>query len=61
LVENYQVGLVDAMRKFGSVDTGQLTALRLFTREVTEGPFRCPAAVGAERAIDAFQMSLNVV
>jgi hypothetical protein len=38
-------GLVDAVRTFGSSDTDQLTALRLFTREVTEVSFRHQAAL----------------
>jgi AcrR family transcriptional regulator len=45
LVENYHADLVDAVRKFGSIDTDQLRALRLFTREVTEVSFRHQAAL----------------
>jgi AcrR family transcriptional regulator len=45
LVESCHADLVDAVRTFGSVDTDQLTALRLFTREVTEVPFRHQAAL----------------
>jgi AcrR family transcriptional regulator len=45
LVENYHADLVDAVRKFGSVNSDQVTALRLFTREVAEVSFRHQAAL----------------
>jgi AcrR family transcriptional regulator len=44
LVENYHADLVDAVRNFCSIDIDQLTALRPFTREVTEVSFRHQAA-----------------
>jgi AcrR family transcriptional regulator len=47
LVENYHADLVDAVRKFGSSEPDRLTALRLFTREVTEVSFRHQAALQA--------------
>lgn len=45
LVENYHADLIGAVRKFGTVDTDAVTALRLFTREVAETSFRHPAAL----------------
>jgi AcrR family transcriptional regulator len=45
LVENYHADLVEAVRKFGSVDTDPVTALRLFIREVAAVSFRHQAAL----------------
>jgi AcrR family transcriptional regulator len=45
LVENYHSDLVDAVRKFGSVDVDAVTALRLFTREIAEVSFQHQAAL----------------
>lgn len=45
LVENYHADLVGAVRKFSSVDTDPVAALRLFTREVAEVSYRHPAAL----------------
>jgi AcrR family transcriptional regulator len=45
LVENYHADLVDAVRKFSSVDADAVTALRLFTREIAEVSFQHQAAL----------------
>lgn len=45
LVENYHSDLVDAVRKFGSVEADAVTALGLFTREIAEVSFHHQAAL----------------